>query len=208
MKGRKLQENSEITQDLKRNQILEAAKQMFGKFGFAKTTLEDVANLVGMKKASLYYYYSSKEQLFRDVVKSETDELIRELESTIFKLNSVEEQLKSFVKIRIDYLHKLINLHNLAASIIIEVRPICENLYREFSDKQIEIVSKILSEGIKNNQIKNLDLSRTAKVFITAVESITMRDIWKSKFSQEIDYKTIEDDSLFLTELLINGLKK
>ncbi len=202
-----MQENTEITQDLKKKQILEAAKQVFGKYGFTKTTLDDVANSVGMKKASLYYYYSSKEDLFRDVVKSETDELIKQLEEQIFKLNSVSEQLTSFVKIRIDYLHKLINLHNLAASIIIEVRPICENLYREFSDKQTEIVARILSDGIKNKQIRNLDVTRTAKLFITAVESITMRDIWKSKFSHEIDYKNIEEDSLFLTELIINGIK-
>ncbi|RCK72604.1 MAG: Transcriptional regulator, TetR family [Ignavibacteriae bacterium] len=203
-----MQENAEITQDLKKKQILEAAKQVFGKYGFSKTTLDDVATAVGMKKASLYYYYSSKEDLFRDVVKSETDELIRELETNIFKLNSISEQLKSFVKIRIDYLNRLINLHNLAASIIIEVRPICENLYREFSEKQVEIVSRILSDGIKNNYIRNLDVNRTAKLFILAVESITMRDIWKSKFTADIDYKTIEDDSLFLTELIINGLKK
>lgn len=203
-----MQENTEITQDLKKKQILEAAKHVFGRYGFAKTTLDDVANVVGMKKASLYYYYSSKEDLFRDVVKSETDELIKQLEENLFKLNSLTEQLKSFVKIRIDYLHKLINLHNLAASIIIEVRPICENLYREFSEKQIEIVSRILSEGVDTNQVKNIDVTRTAKIFITAVESITMRDIWRSKFSQEIDYKTIEEDSLFLTELIINGLKK
>lgn len=202
-----MQENIEIPQDLKKKQILEAAKQVFGKYGFTKTTLDDVANVVGMKKASLYYYYSSKEDLFRDVVKSETDELIKQLEEQIFKLNSVSEQLTSFVKIRIDYLHKLINLHNLAASIIIEVRPICENLYREFSDKQTEIVVRILSDGIKNKQIRHLDVTRTAKLFITAVESITMRDIWKSKFSHEIDYKNIEEDSLFLTELIINGIK-
>lgn len=203
-----MQENAEITTDLKKKQILEAAKQVFGKYGFTKTTLDDVANAVGMKKASLYYYYSSKEDLFKDVVKSETDELIKELEENIFKLSSLTEQLISFVKIRIDYLHKLINLHNLAASIIIEVRPICESLYREFSDKQVEIVSKILSDGIKNHQVKHLDVHRTAKLFILAVESIAMRDIWKSKFSQEIDYKSIEDDSLFLTELIINGIKK
>ncbi len=203
-----MQENAEITPDLKKKQILEAAKQVFGKYGFTKTTLDDVANAVGMKKASLYYYYNSKEDLFKDVVKSETDELIKQLEENIFKLKSLTEQLISFVKIRIDYLHKLINLHNLAASIIIEVRPICESLYREFSDKQVEIVSKILSDGIKNHQIKQLDVHRTAKLFILAVESIAMRDIWKSKFSQEIDYKSIEDDSLFLTELIINGIKK
>lgn len=202
-----MQENIELSQDLKKKQILEAAKQVFGKYGFTKTTLDDVANAVGMKKASLYYYYSSKEDLFRDVVKSETDELIKQLEDQVFKLNSVNEQLISFVKIRIDYLHKLINLHNLAASIIIEVRPICESLYKEFSDKQIEIVGKILSDGIKNKQVRSLDVTRTAKLFITAVESITMRDIWKSKFSHEIDYKTIEEDSLFLTELIINGIK-
>ncbi|MDI6802615.1 MAG: TetR/AcrR family transcriptional regulator [Bacteroidota bacterium] len=201
-------ENQEISQDLKKNQILAAAKQVFGRFGFAKTTLDDVANAVGMKKASLYYYYDSKEELFRDVVKSETDELVTELENKVLTITGVHDQLTIFIKTRINYFQKLINLHNLTVNSILEFRPISELLYREFFEKQILIVVKIFSDGLQRGELKNVDTHRAANIFVSAIESIATKVLSKSKSTNEINYKSIENDSLFLTELIINGLKK
>ncbi len=205
-------ENHEFSQvrqvSEKKNQILNAAKQVFGRFGFVKTTLDDVANAVGMKKASLYYYYESKEELFKDVVKSETSELIKELENKIFTIDDVHTQLKTYIKIRLDYFQKLINIHNLTVNSILEFKPITELLYREFFEKQIQIVVKIFSDGQQRGELKNVDTHRTANIFISAIESIATKVLCKSKSTNEINYKSIEDDSLFLTELIINGLKK
>jgi TetR/AcrR family transcriptional regulator, cholesterol catabolism regulator len=44
-------------------QILEAAAQMFHERGYADTSVQDVANAVGLLKGSLYYYIDSKEDL-------------------------------------------------------------------------------------------------------------------------------------------------
>jgi AcrR family transcriptional regulator len=44
-------------------QILEAAAQMFHERGYADTSVQDVANAVGLLKGSLYYYIESKEDL-------------------------------------------------------------------------------------------------------------------------------------------------
>jgi TetR/AcrR family transcriptional regulator, cholesterol catabolism regulator len=44
-------------------QILEAAAQIFHERGYADTSVQDVANAVGLLKGSLYYYIESKEDL-------------------------------------------------------------------------------------------------------------------------------------------------
>jgi TetR/AcrR family transcriptional regulator, cholesterol catabolism regulator len=48
--------------------IREAAGEVFREKGFHATKLGDVADRVGMDRASLYYYIGSKDDLFRDVV--------------------------------------------------------------------------------------------------------------------------------------------
>jgi AcrR family transcriptional regulator len=48
--------------------IREAAGRVFRRQGFSRTKLNDIAEEAGIDRASLYYYVSSKEQLFRDVV--------------------------------------------------------------------------------------------------------------------------------------------
>ncbi len=46
-----------------RPDIVSAAARVFGKVGYEKATLEDVAKIVGIRKASLYHHIRSKEEL-------------------------------------------------------------------------------------------------------------------------------------------------
>ncbi|MFX0062900.1 MAG: TetR/AcrR family transcriptional regulator [Candidatus Hermodarchaeota archaeon] len=36
---------------------MDAASDCFAKYGYRKTTLEDISKIVGVRKASLYYYW-------------------------------------------------------------------------------------------------------------------------------------------------------
>ena len=47
-----------MTEPDKREQILKAAAECLSQYGYEKTTLSDIGKLVGLNKASLYYYYS------------------------------------------------------------------------------------------------------------------------------------------------------
>jgi AcrR family transcriptional regulator len=59
--------------DLNRENILKIARDIFSKYGFKKTTLDDIANAVRKGKSSLYYYFESKEDLFQAVIMKEVD---------------------------------------------------------------------------------------------------------------------------------------
>lgn len=52
----------------RRREILQAAAQAFKEHGFRGTTFNHVAEAMGADRASLYYYVSSKEELFQEVV--------------------------------------------------------------------------------------------------------------------------------------------
>src|SRR5215213_2915226 len=52
----------------RRNEIAHTAAELFKRNGFQGTTLNDIAEAMGTDRASLYYYVSSKEELFQEVV--------------------------------------------------------------------------------------------------------------------------------------------
>jgi AcrR family transcriptional regulator len=52
----------------RRTEIVAAAAQMFKRNGYRGTKLSDVAEALGLDRASLYYYIGSKEELFHEVV--------------------------------------------------------------------------------------------------------------------------------------------
>ncbi len=49
------------------NQLRRGAAQLFWKKGYAATTIRELAGLLGMQKASLYYHIDSKEDLLYDI---------------------------------------------------------------------------------------------------------------------------------------------
>jgi AcrR family transcriptional regulator len=54
--------------DISREKVLRAAAQIFAERGYAGTTMRAVAARVGLRAASLYYHYRSKEELIEVVL--------------------------------------------------------------------------------------------------------------------------------------------
>ena len=50
--------------------ILQAAEKVFAEAGFGGATMQLIADLAGLPKANLHYYFASKEDLYRQVVQN------------------------------------------------------------------------------------------------------------------------------------------
>src|SRR5437763_1289870 len=48
-------------------QIIEAALEVFGECGLAKSRLQDIADRAGVSKGTIYLYFPNKEELFREL---------------------------------------------------------------------------------------------------------------------------------------------
>ena len=52
----------------KKSQILQAATTLFRKSGYAATSMQDIANVIGIKPASLYNHISSKQEILVELL--------------------------------------------------------------------------------------------------------------------------------------------
>ena len=68
-----------------RNQILKASQEIFEKYGYKKTTIDDIAGELHKGKSSIYYYFISKEDIFRAVLDKEACELKEEILAVILR---------------------------------------------------------------------------------------------------------------------------
>ena len=105
-------ENSSIKRDAVRENILKIAQEIFSKFGYKKTTLDDIANAVRKGKSSLYYYFNSKEELFQEVIQKEADTLREELSKVLQKNIDPAEKLRDYVMTKITTYRQLANFYN------------------------------------------------------------------------------------------------
>ncbi|MBD1574633.1 TetR family transcriptional regulator [Vibrio sp. S17_S38] len=85
-----------------RNQhaIIEAASQHFAKYGYAATKVADIAKEANIPKPNIYYYYTSKDNLYRAVLESVTAPLLKS-SLPIQVLDDPKEALTEYIKTKL-----------------------------------------------------------------------------------------------------------
>jgi AcrR family transcriptional regulator len=66
-----------------RERLVEAAKEIFEEHGFLEARISDIAERAGQAHGSFYYYFESKEEVFREVAAALDEQLFAPLEDVI-----------------------------------------------------------------------------------------------------------------------------
>ena len=69
--------------DQTKEKIIEVASKLFGRYGFYKTSMDEIARTARKAKGSLYYHFASKEELFTAVVAREINDLKTQLTAIV-----------------------------------------------------------------------------------------------------------------------------
>src|SRR5258708_30032353 len=69
---------STATDSVRQEQVLSVALEVFGRYGFRKTSMDEVAGSADISRQGLYLYFASKEALFRAAVRHELDTALSE----------------------------------------------------------------------------------------------------------------------------------
>ncbi len=154
-------ENGTNKKDVNRETILQIAQEIFSKFGYKKTTLDDIANAVRKGKSSLYYYFNSKEDLFQAVIAKEVDILKQALEKVVFRSMDPEEKLREYILTKLRTFRDLANLYNALENDVTAIGFI--NEIKEKNEKdEIRMIKRILIEGVRRDKFQIDDLNLTA----------------------------------------------
>ncbi|MEJ2667917.1 MAG: helix-turn-helix domain containing protein, partial [Deinococcales bacterium] len=74
----------------KEAQILEAAEAVFTEAGYGRARMQQIADRAGVSKASLHYYFRSKDALYRRILGRVTAELMKQLDTALAGTASLE----------------------------------------------------------------------------------------------------------------------
>ncbi|GET30378.1 TetR/AcrR family transcriptional regulator [Prolixibacter sp. SD074] len=166
-------ENGSSKRDAVRENILTIAQEIFSKYGYKKTTLDDIANAVRKGKSSLYYYFSSKEDLFQEVVQKEADILRAELSKVLVKDISPEEKLKDYIMTKITTYRQLANFYNAIESDLAAVEFV-DKIKSQYDLEEIRMMKRILLEGARRGKFSVRDFTLVAIGITTAIRGLEM----------------------------------
>ncbi len=104
-----------MTFDSKQQQILDAAKALFGEKGYEATSVRDIAELAESNVASINYYFGSKEELFKticDTCLKSTHKIISVLKEEPESIEGLKMILRNFFKLFLQLRHKELGTHD------------------------------------------------------------------------------------------------
>lgn len=194
--------------EIVKNEILESAARLFQKWGYNKTTIEDIAKTAGKGKSSLYYYYKDKEQIFTEVVSREASAIFSAISERLKSCHTAEAKLKAYIETYLNEVEKSSNLYNIVFGEIMGNVSLLKRLDEQFSAMQAENVRKILEFGIKNGEFllpENVDPTTVAYFIINAIDIVPLVGIFFAKGSNDQKSDVM---SGVMSWMLLEGIKK
>ena len=184
-----------------KRKIFETSMKLFAEKGYDATSIEEITATVGVAKGTLYYHFSSKEEIFNFLIEEGIKLLQNSIDIKISKLDNYIDKIKAIVLIEI----KIVNKYEDFITILLsqfygkEARnKKCQNLVYEYIDK----IEKIVEEGIISGEIKNENSKAIASEIYGLIASTL---VYKMKNNEEIDVKKLYKE---FEKTLIEGLKK
>ena len=148
--------------DNTRESILNVADKLFSRFGFYKTSMDEIAKIARKAKGSLYYHFASKEELFKEVVSVEIENFKKHLNKIVNneELSSSEKIKQYFIK-RMDVLSISTNYQETLKADFYEQFHFIDELRSELEAWEKDKLKTIISNGIEKNEfspIKEIDI--------------------------------------------------
>lgn len=178
------------------HEILQAAQEIFARHGYKKTTIEDIADRLGMVKSSLYYYYRNKQELFIAVLEHETGLFFSQARELLASADTVEKKLIVYAR-HINKSHQdFHNLYNLTADEIFQNIEDFIRIRNILFNQHIQLIAEIIESG---NRPPLMDSSLAARLFINM--------LWGVLNSYHIDGLSVpEKDLMALISIFHRGL--
>jgi TetR/AcrR family transcriptional regulator len=198
-----------MTENIKEKAIIEAARNRFAHYGFSKVTMEEIAADVELGKASLYYYFPTKEDLFRAVITLEQNELKDNLELVIKSQKTASQKLHEYVELRMKFFQDLINLGTLSVHSYFDTKSIFKKLFIDFEKVELDLIKRIIDEGKKTNEFSPGLSDDTGLIFLHILQGLRCR-VMKWAKAQTIDEEThniLKKEMSTATDIFINGIK-
>ena len=134
----------------KRGKIQKAALEVFSEYGLRSATLDKIATACGLTKPNILYYYSSKDQIYFEVLNGLLDEWVAPLHE-ISKEGEPIDELLGYMKAKLKMSKQKPKESKLFANEILHGAPLMRNILatslRQTLDEKVAVIDHWVSEG-------------------------------------------------------------
>ena len=180
----------------KRDRILNAAVKQMCLHGYAKTTLDDIANEVGLTKTALYYYFKSKE----DLVTKLADKLLLEFSTNqrriLLQEKPLVDRLCDLIEWRATFSKEILATYENVTDDIFLIVPFLKERITAHKEASIVILTEEIHREMAKTKLCPVDPPAFAAIFEFMLHSIEAR-----LYSHSLHQRVIYSEEMLITQL-------
>jgi AcrR family transcriptional regulator len=155
-----------LVENSKKERIVKAAKLLFARYGFKKTTVEEICREAGIGKGTAYLHFEDKEDILREVVDEFCQTALVRLRSVVGGQSSPPKALRSFFHCKLQIVQELhVEAESNWEPINEAARvPAVEKLRTNHLEQERKLLGEVLQAGVDGGWFRIADVEHTSFV--------------------------------------------
>lgn len=188
-----------MSSNKKELEIALAAVKLFEQKGYRATSVQDIADEVGLQKGSLYHYIQSKEDLLLQIAHQAITEFNARLEDVLSLPITAKEKLSLAIESHLE-----VSIGNLQTTTVLlrETYALGEKphqVIQDLTDRYLELLTSILEEGRENGEFRSENSKVTALAILGSCN-------WMYRWYSPSGELSAKDLARTFSELFLHGL--
>lgn len=184
-----------------REEILEAALNMFSINNYHATSMSMIAEEAGVSKGTLYWHFDSKEDLFRELVLAGLDYFNENYQRIELEELNAEEKIYQIIDFSIKMLAENLKMGQILQNNIQLISSEFQKKMIERHKSAIDMIKKVIEQGIEEERIKSKNTHNTAVMILTLIFNTQSQELYYSS-------DTVKEDVDFIYDFIMQGISK
>ncbi len=194
----------DVLMEFRRREILAAARAVFSRHGYWRSTMEDVAAEAGLAKGTLYLYFHNKEEIYFAALEEELRKIQARVQAQVARQTEPRARLQAWVETALACAEEHRDFFKIFFSefnhLFFSPLSALEGRLRRLYMTGIKTVEQILEEGMRRGVFRRTEPRKTALLVIDLVRGLVEARLLGWSRSR------LERDTEFLLRFVIRGI--
>ena len=151
----------QVVSEFRRTEIVDAARTVFARWGFAQGIMDEIAKEAGVAKGTLYLYFRSKTEIYKAVLDHDMKTLKASTLDRIDAAKSLKEKIRTFALARIERAEankEFFRIMDSEGSALTYTR----SQYRDWLREPVQRLAAAIEKASEQGKIRSMDAEKTA----------------------------------------------
>ena len=203
----------------RREHILNAAEKLFQHYGFAKTTVADIAQAADVGVGTVYLEFKSKAAIASELSGRRYDCMLGAMRQVAASEGSYAERLKCMFTVKLEWLAQYASAGPHGQELIRGACGATNRAHTGFRAAQEKLLHEFLKEAVAAGEFEIADVTATARVLLGILHALTrpsegspeinqVDSVEPPEINQVDSVEQIQADIITFSDLVLRGLQK